>query len=233
MTQSLGDRMRGYVDVTNTRLISRTPVVIQVDGWHFHTITKGMNKPFDENLIASMWDAATFMVENIGGARLAYVQSDEISILITNYQNLVEEPWFDFRVQKLVSISASLATAGFNFKNRTGKLAMFDGRAFNLDPREVVNWFVFRQQDWTRNSIQMVAQSMFSQKELNGKNQDEMQDMMYLKNGTNWNDLPTYLKRGACIKKNGDGKWAVDKDIPIFSKCRGYIDELVVTGDDL
>jgi len=220
--------MRGYMDVTNTRLMNRTPVIIQVDGWHFHTLTKGMGKPFDEKLIASMWDAAMFMVENIGGARLAYVQSDEISVLVTNYQTLVEEPWFDFRVQKLVSIASSLATTGFNFKKRIDKVGMFDGRVFNLDVREVTNWFVFRQQDWTRNSIQMLAQSMFSQSELNGKNQDEMQDMIYLKSGVNWNDLPTYLKRGACIKKNDSNKWEVDKEIPIFSKCREYIDSLVV-----
>lgn len=229
MTQSLGDRMRGYMDVTNTRLMSRTPVIIQVDGWHFHTLTKGMEKPFDEKLIASMWDAAMIMVENIGGAKLAYVQSDEISVLVTNYDTLVQEPWFDFRVQKLVSISASLATAGFNFKKRTDKIAMFDARAFNLDSREVTNWFVHRQQDWTRNSIQMLAQSMFGQSELNGKNQDEMQDMIYLKSKVNWNDLPTYLKRGACIKKNSEGRWEVDKDIPIFSKCRDYIDALIAT----
>lgn len=225
-TQSLGDRMREYMDISNIRLIKRTPVIIFVDGRAFHTFTRGMNKPFDDELIIDMWETAKFMCQNIEGAKLAYVQSDEISILLNNYETLNQGAWFDYRVQKIASVAASLATVGFNAGVFTEDVT-FDARCFNLDREEVANWFASRQIDWTRNSIQMLAQSKFSQKKLNGKNKDELQEMLFNEFNINWNDLPIHLKRGACIVKNTDGKWIVDGKIPIFTQDREYIEQYV------
>lgn len=204
--------------------MKRTPVIIQVDGKGFHNFTRGMKKPFDMGLVENMWNTAQYMCENIEGAKLAYTQSDEISILLTNYDTLNQGAFFDFRVQKLASIAASLATAGFNQTGRFKKVACFDGRCFNLDREEVNNFMVWRQQDCTRNSIQMVAQHYFSQKELNGKNQNELQEMLFAKHGINWNYLETYLKRGSCVIKGHDGNWKIDHDIPVFRSDRSYIE---------
>lgn len=224
VTQSLGDRMREYMDIPNIRLIKRMPVIIFVDGWHFHTLTRGMKKPFDQTLIDSMWDAAKLLCDKIEGAKLAYIQSDEISVLVTNYETLNQGAFFDYRVEKLCSIAASIATIGFNSSGNIEN-GMFDARCFNLNPDEVCNWFIYRQQDWVRNSVQMLAQSMFSQKELNGKCQSELHEMMF-ENGTNWNDLPGYLKNGTCITKTCGGFWEAG-DAPIFKSDRYYINRFV------
>ncbi len=233
-TMSLGSRMREYMDITNYKLMQRTPVIIFVDGRAFHTYTRQIKaeKPFDDRVIMSMGKAAKYMCEHIEGAKLAYVQSDEITLLVTNYDNLNQGAFFDFRVQKLASISASLATVGFNQAMRLlfpdAKVsATFDARCFNLDREEVANWFVHRQQDWTRNSIQMCAQSKFSQRELNGKNCNELQDMLFKEHSINWNNLPSLLKRGSCVLKDEFGEWVLDREIPIFTQNRTYINKYV------
>lgn len=232
VAQSLGSRMREYIDINNTRLIKRTPVIVNVDGAHFHNLTRFMDKPFSMAVIGSMWDAALYLVSHMEGAKVAYVQSDEISVLLTNYETLNQGAMFDYRVQKLASTAAALATAGFNKKNRIKKVATFDGRCFNLQKEEVNNYFIWRQQDWTRNSIQMLARSHFSQNDLYKKNHSQLQDMLFEKCGVNWNDLDPVFKRGACIIKN-NGNWIVDRDIPIFSKERGYIEHFVYPEKDL
>lgn len=130
-------------------------------------------------------------------------------------------------------------------KQALEKGAMFDARAFILPKEEVNNYFIFRQQDATRNSIQMVAQSNFSQKELQGKNCNIIQDMLHEQKGINWNDYPTVYKRGSCIIKVYDviiqydevgnicgyterTKWIADKEIPIFTQDRNYINKYVM-----
>jgi len=223
---SLGDRMKDYYE--NRYRISlprRTNIIIRIDGKAFHTYTKGLKKPFDEGLMEDMNKTTMFLCENIQGAKMGYVQSDEISILMHDYDDLKTDAWFDNNLQKMASVSASLATAKFNQLRMSRKcwegldvegyldsedilnfkLAMFDSRfAVIPEPEEVVNYFIWRQQDATRNSISMSAQSMFSHKELQGKSSSEMQDMMMLQKGVNWNDYPTRFKRGAAIVKVQD-----------------------------
>lgn len=226
--QSLSGRMREYSEINNTRLMKQVPVIIQVDGCNFHSMTKKCKKPFDEVIIRGMWSAALNMCRHIEGAKLAYVQSDEISVLVTNYGTLNQGAWFDFRVQKLASVSASLATVGFNDWGVFCDPATFDAKCFNLSKEEVANWFIWRQQDWTRNSIQMVAQSMFTQKELQNKNHNKLQDMIFKKSGTNWNNYDTYLKRGTCVVRDPiDGRWIVDLHIPVFSQDRHYVEKFI------
>ncbi|MFW6122346.1 MAG: tRNA(His) guanylyltransferase Thg1 family protein, partial [Petrotogales bacterium] len=177
---SLGDRMKtNYESVSQTKLLRRTPVIIRLDGKAFHTFTKGMKRPFDENLIQCMTTTTRNLVENIEGCEFGYTQSDEISLLLTDYKKFETQAWFDYKVQKIVSVAASMCTAYFNrifFKNYGfGKPAFFDARVFSIPKEEVVNYFIWRQQDATRNSIQMVGQSVFSHKELHGKSCDEIQ----------------------------------------------------------
>jgi tRNA(His) guanylyltransferase len=232
-TEPIGDRMkRLYENVTRYQLQGRTYTIIRIDGKAFHTYTKGLKRPFDEQLILDMDETACYLCKEIQGAKFAFVQSDEISILLTDFDSLTSQAWFDGNIQKQASISASLATAMFN-QLRPGKLAHFDARVFQIsDKTEVENYFIWRQQDCTRNSISSVAQSMYSAKQLHGKSTDNMQEMIFQK-GINWNDYDLKLKRGRLItkyhyEKNGAirSNW---KSIgcPIFTQERNFISLII------
>ena len=113
-TSDLANRMKEYEKRNQYYLQKRTPVAIRVDGRSFHTFTKGFQRPFDDVLMKSMQETAKYMCENIQGAKLAYVQSDEITIILTDYDTLETDCWFNYRTDKLCSISASMATMAFN-----------------------------------------------------------------------------------------------------------------------
>lgn len=215
----LGLRMKEfYESVPKTRLMRRTPVMIRIDGKAFHTFTRGFQKPFDEVLVKSMQETMRYLCENIQGCVLGYTQSDEITLVLIDYKKLASSAWFDYEVQKMCSIAASIATMAFNkffYDNipvdteYTGKYytalekgALFDARAFNVPREEVTNFVYWRQLDATRNSIQMLGQANFSHKELQNKSCNMIQDMLFTQRGINWNDLPTHLKRGSCCIKD-------------------------------
>jgi tRNA(His) 5'-end guanylyltransferase len=205
---SLGDRMKGYENISRNHLVRRVPVVIRLDGKAFHTLTRGMDRPFDDRLIKTMQETTQALVKNIEGCSFGYTQSDEISLLLTDYKNIETQAWFDYNVQKMTSVAASMCTAYFNgffVKNfldaGNGKVAFFDARAFNVPKDEVVNCFIWRQQDCTRNSIQMVGRAHFSHKELDHKSCDDIQEMLFSQKGINWNDTETFKKRGTCVYK--------------------------------
>lgn len=209
MKDELGDRMKAqYEDRTRFFLPRRTYAIIRVDGKAFHTLTKGFQKPFDKTLMEIMDNTAIAMCEEIQGARFAYVQSDEISILLTDFASIQTNAWFDGNVQKMCSVAASCATLAFNreltLKNggpAFGYKAMFDARVFTIpDPIEVENYFIWRQNDATRNSIQMAARAIYSHKELEGKNVSQLQELIHQK-GINWNNYNSGEKRGRCIVK--------------------------------
>jgi tRNA(His) guanylyltransferase len=233
-----GDRMKRYENAYRYHLTERSPVILRIDGCHFHSYTKGFNKPFDQDLIDAFWETCQYLAKNVMGCKMVYHQSDEISMFLTNYDKLTTQSWFQNNLQKLVSVSASMATAKFNEVMRKKypdqPLATFDSRAFILPLDEVTNYFLWRQQDASKNSISMVAQANFPHKDLQGLNGSQMQDKLMLEKGINWNDIPTWQKRGACIVKethevNGTNRrrWVVDKDIPVFSADRDYIDKYV------
>ena len=262
---SLGDRMKeNYENRSKTYLVRRTPVIIRLDGKAFHTFTKGMKKPYDEIFHNTMNATMKYLCENIQGCKLGYTQSDEITLLLTDYDTLTTDAWFDYSVQKICSVSASMATMAFNrffayeYENYStshledwdripigeetygmmlySKLdsAMFDARCFNIPEEEVTNCFIWRQQDATRNAIQMLGQCNFSHKELHGKSCNDIQDMLMLEKGINFNDMPTEFKRGVCCVKQEVPctdrligyklDWVLDKEIPIFTQDRDYVE---------
>jgi tRNA(His) guanylyltransferase len=230
MTDLLGDRMKGYENSYRTYLPKRLPLIIRIDGKAFHTYTRGMQKPWDSDLEICMSVTAKELCDSIQGAQLAYVQSDEISILVHNYKRLNSEAWFDNNLQKITSVSASIATAIFNLSATTlelsSNLALFDSRAWILPEAEVCNYFIWRQQDATRNSVSMLAQSLYSHNELQNKNSSQLQEMCFQK-GTNWDSIATKNKRGFCVvRKNG---WQADYEIPIFTQDRQYIEKHLET----
>ncbi len=224
---SLGDRMKTYEGVTQTRLMRRTPVIIRLDGRAFHTFTRGLDKPFDDKLNRAMTFTMQTLCEEIQGAQMGYTQSDEISILLQDWATFTTDGWYDYKTQKMVSVAASIATAVFNtvFKHPTKTpLALFDARVFNVPFEEVTNAFIWRQQDATRNSINSLAQAHFSHKALQGLNVSQVQDKLMLEKGINWNDIETRFKRGTCAVRNELGTVGVDWDIPIFTQDRNYIE---------
>lgn len=224
----LGRRMKEYYEqIPKTKLMRRTPVIIRIDGKAFHSFTKGFKRPFDNVLIESMQETMKYLCENIQGCVLGYHQSDEISLVLVDYHKLTSNAWFDYEVQKICSIAASMATVAFNkifeqncieysqivpntelgrkvmdvYSKASEKGAMFDARCFNIPKEEVTNYIYWRQLDATRNSIQMVGQANFSHKELHGKSCNQIQDMLMTQKGVNWNDYPIYQKRGSCCIK--------------------------------
>ena len=254
----LGTRMKTfYEQIPKTKLMRRTPVIIRIDGKAFHTFTRGFKRPFDEVLIKTMQETTKYLCENIQGCVLGYTQSDEISLVLVDYQRFETSAWFDNEVQKICSISASMATMAFNrifekkvkeftynngenyykdseeyrlckvYRKALEKGAMFDARCFNIPKEEVANLIYWRQLDATRNSIQMVGQANFSHNELQGKTCNQIQDMLHELCGINWNNYPTTQKRGSCCIRN-EKEWIIDNEIPIFKwDGRQYIEKLV------
>lgn len=242
---SLGERMKEQYEFrARSFLPRRTYTVMRLDGKAFHTYTRGLERPYDQKLMDDMTTTAKFLCEQISGVSLAYTQSDEISLVLTDFAKYNTQAWFDGNVQKLTSVSASLATAKFN-ELRPGKLAFFDSRVFTIpEAAEVSNYLIWRQQDATRNSISMAAQARFSQKQLHGKSSNEMQDMLWREHGENWNDYDPRFKRGTAIfpvlqrssveyvdKRTGETHtiddverrvWNVDA-APIFTKDRTFL----------
>jgi tRNA(His) 5'-end guanylyltransferase len=257
---SLGDRMKNnYENRTKQFLTRRLPTIIRLDGKAFHTYTRGLERPFDEGLIEDMQNTTIKLCEEIQGCKMGYTQSDEITLVLTDYDKLETSAWFDYNVQKMTSVAASIATAWFNYfrmqryfcgnddniarendntigehfvagtnledvrddissfinywpslSRPSGRLAMFDARVFQIpEKEEVVNCLIWRQQDAERNSIQMLAQSLYSHKELHGKNTSKLQDMCFDK-GHNWNNLHWSKKRGSLIVKTESGGLGID-----------------------
>ena len=273
---SLGDRMKeNYENRAKTYLVRRMPVIIRLDGKAFHTFTKGLKKPYDEIFHNTMNATMKYLCENIQGCKLGYTQSDEITLLLTDYDTLDTDAWFDNNVQKICSVSASMATMAFNqylalaYKEFEENIyeawnvsdeemkycdtlrkklhsAMFDSRCFNIPKEEVTNCFIWRQQDATRNAIQMLGQCNFPHKALQGKSCNDIRDMLMTQKGINFNDMPTEFKRGVCCIKEeyypkaAPGcedcpidatsvrtRWVLDKEIPIFTQDREYVEKYV------
>lgn len=230
-TSALAKRMKKYEAVPKNTLMRRTPVIIRVDGRAFHTFTKGFQKPFDDVLVRVMQDTMKYLCENIQGCVFGYTQSDEITLILIDYKKLNSEAWFDYEVQKMCSIVASMATMAFNrffmyeyeefnrwiyegsptdedkrlndvYYNAMCQGAMFDARVFNIPKEEVTNNIYWRQLDASRNSIQMLGQANFSHRELLNKTCNQIQDMLMTQHRINWNDMGTSYKRGSCCVRN-------------------------------
>ena len=280
----LGLRMKTfYEEIPKTKLMRRCPVAIRIDGKAFHTFTRRFQKPFDEILIKSMQKTMKYLCENIQGCVFGYTQSDEITLILVDYKKLTSAAWFDYEVQKVCSIAASMTTMAFNrnfrdtidlaydqefrdlglnkepdksqendynkkfealeekydkYYSQIDK-AMFDARCFNIPKEEVANLIYWRQLDATRNSIQMVGQANFSHKELQNKSCNQIQDMLIVQKSINWNNFPTYQKRGSCCIKEEKmiedqirSSWIIDTEIPIFKGIdRDYVEKRILIGE--
>lgn len=270
---SLGDRMKGYENIERRYLTRRLPVVLRLDGVHFHSYTKGFERPFYRPFREAMEKTMLDLANEIMGCKMAYTQSDEITLLLTDDDTLETQPWFGKNLQKIVSVSAAMATYFYNknvleviseyiiesekdietkdgnndcleklaplVRAHSDKMAVFDARAFCVPREEVLNAFEFRQQDATRNAVESAGQAYFSHNQLFGKSCNEIQEMLFQEKSINFNDYPTWFKRGVCAVKKPvkittpDGKevernkFVLDMEIPIFHKDPEYIERFV------
>ena len=258
MKDALGDRMKcNFEDRTRFYLPRRTYTILRLDGCHFHTYTRGLKKPFDTDLSEDIDNAIIAMLPEIQGAVFAYTQSDEISILLTDFATPQTDAWFDGNIQKISSVAASIMTAEFNklrWKRHLKKhaydvgdplylhhmfdqsnddanipnvsTAYFDCRTFTIPDRtEVMNYFRWRQSDCVRNSVSMVAQANFSHKELHGKSQSDMHEMLHNK-GVNWaTDFSEGEKNGRIIMKES---YRVE---PLFESGKQMMSDLYHNGE--
>ena len=196
---TLGDRIKGYESVSKPLLTRRTPVFVRVDGNAFHTFTRGCKKPFDQDIIDCMVYATQMTAREMQEFELAYTQSDEATFMLWDFRELETQPWFGYELNKVVSITASIFTAHFNKKwqdifhnkyvctpddehnkNLARRIAYFDARAFNVPYDDWPNVFIWRQRDWERNSIQMLARSLYSHKKLHSKSTVELKELCNL-----------------------------------------------------
>ena len=251
-TTSLGNRQKRYEQASQTYFTRRVPVIVRCDGNCFSSWTKGLERPFDENFRKCM-EYATFMLcKEMSGARLGYTQSDEITVVLVDYQTYETEPWFDYKKDKVISMAATICSSAFNWAclkylpehvKKKG-FARFDARAFNIPVDDVVNNFIWRQRDCEKNSIQSLARSHFSQKQLFKKNTSDMQDMLMLEKGVNWNNVETKYKRGMAVYKMSQKKivvnrktseeeevlrsrWFLDYQMPIISKDQDFVNKKI------
>lgn len=247
---TIGDRMKRYEVTSQSSLINKLPVIARIDGAAFHTFTKrikdlpraNFNGPFSERLHDVMVATTEHLVTSLQGCVFGYTQSDEISLVFRDWDTIQTAAWFDYNVQKMCSHLGARASNAFNFyyaekldslhyAHRVADLAVFDARVHNVPALEVENYMIWRQQDASRNSIQMLGHYWFSQKEMHGLNNSQVQEKLWSERDVNWNSLPTWAKRGSAVVKSKDDsghtRVVVDKDIPIFTQDRQYVRQVI------
>lgn len=235
--QTLSDRMKAYEDVWDSRLTSRLPIIIRIDGNSFHNFTKlaKFERPFDKALSEMMIATAIDVLRYCSGSTLAFTQSDEISILLRNDQTTRTQPFLAGRVQKLVSLIASTATVSFQrsflewnhnqhvdavvnmldddelkmYAKRKELRPSFDCRVFVLPPKEVTNYFVWRQQDAYKNCVSAVVSDILAstyskataRKMLVGKNTSQRKDIL-LRHGLDLDSrVAQRYRHGVAVRK--------------------------------
>lgn len=238
LKDDLGNRMKeNYENRAKTYLLRRVPVAIRLDMKAGHSFTKGFKRPFDHLFMTCMQETMKYLCENIQGCLLGYTQSDEITLILQDYKKLTSDAWFDYSVEKLCSISASMATMIFNrvFIKEAEKViediheawniqkadkayeeailrslekgALFDSRCFNIPKEEVINLLIFRQNDCYRNAVNSVGQAYFSSKQLNKKSQDEVKALLLSKD-VDFENFNFKEKYGStCLKNIEEHKW--------------------------
>lgn len=238
-----------------TRVNPLVPCVIRVDGRAFSKLTKGFDKPFDNAFIKAMDACAKYLAENVSDCVLAYVQSDEISLVLKPTIN----PWFDWRVEKLVSVTASMASVAFALEMEQASLAAendsaiymkasrmyptFDSRVLSLPKEKVADYLAWRQSDATRNAISQAAYYIVGKKATRKRTTAQMNEALFEK-GVNFNEYEPRIKRGAVIRQityekigtnplTGEQipctrrRWELDPNTPVFARDPSYLDGLL------
>lgn len=234
-----GDRMKRYERRwTGQKVMPGVPVIARIDGKCFSSWTRGLPKPYCQRLSDLMVETTKTLVDE-SSAVLGYTQSDEITLVWSDSQT----PYFDGKAQKMTSVLASVATAQFNsmipefVPDRKGKLALFDCRVWDVPCRvEAANAVLWREVDATKNSISAAARAHFSHKSLHGLSGKQMQEKLFSEAGVNWNDYPSFFKRGVYIRRTKRLKTLSDEDlarIPERHRPDGPVERTVIEKVDM
>lgn len=208
----LGDRMKQYETVTRQTLPRRTYTVLRVDGRAFHTFLAHANKPWDDDVVRVMRATTQGLCGAVAGTVLGYTQSDEISLVLQDFESRETQPWFGGVVQKMASVAASTTTAiflreyGAHFDPpEDDDYPTFDARVFTVpDVVEVANYLVWRQRDCARNSVRALAHAEFGPAATHGKNTGELRTLLVVERGITWEtDVRAGLRRGWLCRKTG------------------------------
>lgn len=240
-------KMKDYEMVNDNKLQRKVPVILRIDGCHFHTLTKNFIKPFDENLISAMQNTMKYLCENVQGCVFSYQFSDEITLVLIDYQNENTDAWYGYRVQKLCSVTASMATMKFNqeLRNIAKKFAngqnnylkvitkaisqgaYFDCRAYNVPKKEVSSVIDWRLSYCMTNSIQSLGRAYYSHEQLVNLPDTTIKCMLHKDYDIDWNALPYYIKYGSvCI--HDDLGWAVNPEKGYFPDYYTYLDKQIL-----
>ena len=223
-------RMKDYEKVANYKLTKKVPIILRLDGKSFHLLCKHRNKPFDEEITTAMQLTLIDLCKNIQGVMCGYTQSDEVTLVLSDYARPETSAYFDYRVQKLCSVSAAIAATSFNkYVRNLPKTALFDSRCFNIPKEEVANCFYWRLLDAKRNSINLLAQSLYSHKELKNIKTSSLLEKMKSEKEVDWNELNNKYKFGSFVYKE-EGKWYITYDLEDGEKFRNYINQKVMKG---
>ena len=251
MIDALGERMKRYELASKGYLTRKTPVIVRIDGKAFHTLTQSFEKPFDKTLLRVMALTMRDLCKEVQGCVFGYTQSDEITLVLTDYATKDTGAYFDYNIQKLTSVIASLATRSFivnmsevlheslkskdrefyeKYLNSCKKVA-FDARCFNIPKEEVCNNLIWRQNDAVRNAILNVGFSKFSKKELFKKSCKDVLNMLKGVGVDFENDYYTCERRGVCcyrkayLEEEKRAEWVIDYVPPLFKECREYVEK--------
>ena len=197
----LGVRMKDLEHAHRHTLPGRTHTVIRLDGRAFHTYTANLERPYDAAFAADMDAVAAAVAAEVSGCELAYVQSDEISLLVTDFAKPGTQPWFGGVTQKIVSVTAALASVVLNERRPGTGRPLFDSRVHTLPTRaDVAAYFVWRQRDCMRNSVSMAGQAHYSPKRLHGLNTSQVRDLLAA-DGHPWEDLDEGFRMGRVVRR--------------------------------
>lgn len=218
---NLGDKLKDLEQTEAGRKVMKgLPVMARLDGRSFSKFTKGLKRPYDERMSQLMIDTTKYLVDQTQ-ACVGYCQSDEISLCWYFPYESTSEYMFDGKYQKLVSTLSAMATVYFNknldrIPEKITEYPTFDCRVWQVPTlREVYLNFLWREQDATKNSISMAAHHYFSHKDMMGKTGSEKQALLLSEHGVNWNDYPTFFKRGTYVQRKS---FAVELDADTLAK---------------
>lgn len=224
--KTLKDKCEFYRSLTDYKLMPNSYVLAMVDGHCFSKMIKNkFDRPFDDMFIKMMNETAKYLCENIQGAKFAYTQSDEISILITDFDTPMTDSFFGFRLCKMQSLIAAMATAKFNqiyvklvndypdkFNMKEYPTCTFDCKVWTVpNANDAYAWFLYRQTDCIKNSKAQTVQAYLSHKSLVGLTSDEMIAKLKNEKGIDWNKFENDKKYGRVIKKV---ETPMEKDLP-------------------
>jgi tRNA(His) guanylyltransferase len=255
MSQKLKDRIDSYIEVSDHKILNRLPLVICVNGRAFSKVTSLIDKPYCTKFTEGMLSAMLKLCMEVEGALFGYQHNDEIVIVARNDQSLETEPWYDNRVQKIASITASIATTYFKSYVGSSDLnllgePLFTSQVFAVpNIAEAINTLVYKQQQNFHTSIQFAVYYELLKKHdrntikemLSGLSVDEKIELLQQECDIDFNEYPHSFRRGAaCYKvpKIVEGstmknKWVINPELPIFAKDQSFLSNIFKNGADI